>query len=157
MTEIQFFYRINNLQIDAVYKGNKTNSTVFKDSTIYVEVNVTDPPYEVTRDHKVVLATDGTVMTTTPAVNPVQPVITVELPLCEHAAVITDIDPTRVRPLYATITYEGQDFPQQCFVSQDLVDAYLAGNLVVGDYVIVQFLENVPDKPFASQKVFKTW
>lgn len=79
------------------------------------------------------------------------------LPLCEHFAQITAMNPTQTRPLEATITYKGKQFPQKCFVTQDLVDAYQAGKLKVGDWVVVHFTENMPDRPIATQKVYKTW
>jgi len=72
--EFQFFYRRDNQQIDAVYRDCKSNSAVFKDPATYMEVNVTDPPYEVTRDHKVILDTEGNVIGTEPSPNPVQPI-----------------------------------------------------------------------------------
>jgi len=69
----QFFYRLDTLQIDAVYRDCTTESTVFKDTSVYAEVNVTDPPYEVTRNHKVILDEEGNVVDTEPSPNPVQP------------------------------------------------------------------------------------
>lgn len=71
--ETQFFYRKDTLQIDAVYIDTITQSTVFKDPNVYVEVNVTDPPYVVSRDHKVVLDAQGNVSGTHEFTNPVQP------------------------------------------------------------------------------------
>jgi len=73
MVEFQFFYRLNTLQIDAVYRDCTTESTVFKNPAVYVEVNVIDPPYEVTRDHKVILDAEGNVTGTESSPNPVQP------------------------------------------------------------------------------------
>lgn len=75
MTETQFFYRLDTLQIDAVFLNAKTNSRVFKNTGMYVEVNVTDPPYEVTRDHKVLLDGEGEVEGTVLFPNPVQPTL----------------------------------------------------------------------------------
>jgi len=71
--EYQFFYRLDTLQIDAVYRDCKTNSTVFKDTNVYAEVNVVNPPYAVTRNHKVVLDAEGNVIGTEPTPNPAQP------------------------------------------------------------------------------------
>ena len=73
MTEYQFFYRTDTLQIDAVYRGCKTESARFKDKATYIEVNVTDPAYEVSRDHKVVLDDDDNVIWTEVQENPLQP------------------------------------------------------------------------------------
>jgi len=73
MVVYQFFYRLDPLQIDAVFRDCTTTRTVFQDTHVYAEVNVTDPPYEVTRDHKVVLDEAGNVIGTEPSPNPVQP------------------------------------------------------------------------------------
>lgn len=75
--EVQFFYRKDSKQIDAVFRDCKTNSAVFKDQNkdqnIYAEVNVTDSTYIIGRDYKVVLQ-DSEVINTVPSVNPIQPV-----------------------------------------------------------------------------------
>ena len=73
MAKTQFFYRLDTLQIDAVFRGNKTQSHVFKDPSTYVEVNVKDPPYVVSRNHEVILDDDGNVLDTRPSLNPMQP------------------------------------------------------------------------------------
>lgn len=77
--KIQFFYRKNTLQIDAVYKNCKTNSTKFKDKTVYTEVNVSDPAYKISRNHKVIIK-KGKIIGTKPSVNPIQPNIINDVP-----------------------------------------------------------------------------
>lgn len=71
--KLQFFYRLDTLQIDAVYIDCKTKSKVFKDLDVYVEVNVKDPSYELSRNRKVILDEGGQVVDTEDSVNPVQP------------------------------------------------------------------------------------
>lgn len=83
MVKIQFFYRKDTLQIDAVYRDCKTNSVKFNDRDTYVEVNVTNPAYEVSRDHKVVLNKEGKAVGTKPSINPLQPTPT--LPVAPEA------------------------------------------------------------------------
>jgi len=73
MVQIQFFYRIDTYQIDALYIDCKSNSTIYKDTNVYVEVNVTDPIYTVSRDHKVILDGEGNVIDTEEFINPTQP------------------------------------------------------------------------------------
>ncbi len=70
---IQYFYRKDTLQIDAVFRDCQTNSAVFKDINIYAEVNVENPKYTVSRNHKVQLDAQGSVIGTLESVNPVQP------------------------------------------------------------------------------------
>lgn len=77
--EHQFFFRKDTLQIDAVYRNCKTNSTKYKDTSVYTEVNVINPSYEVTRDHKVVLDAGGIVIDTEPNVNPIQPSVSMPM------------------------------------------------------------------------------
>jgi len=157
MVQIQYFYRKDTEQIDAIFRDCQTNSAVWKDVTVYVEVNVEDPPYMVTRDHKVVLAVDGNVIGTVYSPNPFQPLYLVTLPLCQHVGKITAFQPGNPKPLVVTITYRNVDFSRSCYVTQDVADAYVAGTLHVGDWVIVDFLEGHEDKPIAAQKVYKTW
>jgi len=88
----QFFFKKDTLQIDAVYRNCKTQSTVFKDPATYMEVNVVDPPYEVTRNHKVILDAAGNVIGTEPSPNPVQPTPT--LPVYPNEIPITSPDGT---------------------------------------------------------------
>ena len=85
MADTQFFYRKDTLQIDAVFRGCKTESARFKDKATYMEVNVADPPYPVTRDHKVVLDPEGNVVGTEPSPNPVQPTPTPPVTLTEYS------------------------------------------------------------------------
>lgn len=154
--EVQYFYRKDTLQIDAVNVDCKTNSSKFKDMEIYVEVNEFNPPYMLSRDHKVVLASD-VVIDTVYNLNPKVPDYPVELPCCAHFGVITSIDPGRAKPLYATITFKNKAFPKRCLVSSRLVELFLDGSLNPGDYVIIQFLENSLDNPIAVSKVYKSW
>lgn len=154
---IQFFYRIDTLQIDAVYRDCKTSSPVFLDPSTYVEVNVTDPGYVVDRNHKVVLDAGGAVIGTHEFENPVQPEEPKVLEMSMHAGRITGFDAGVIRPLKARILQDGDTFDVDCFVTQDLVDAFLAGSLAVNDWVLIYFLDMDINRAIAQQKVFKTW
>lgn len=50
-----------------------TNSKKFKDANVYAEVNVVNPSYKITRDHKVILGSNGAVIGTEVNLNPLQP------------------------------------------------------------------------------------
>lgn len=157
MTSYQFFYRLDTLQIDAVFRDCTTGSTVFKDPAIYVEVNVLDPPYEVTRDHKVILDAQGNVVDTEAHANPVRPAPPPEFPPNPGYGIVQEIDVMREKPLRVKKTWEGREYERWCYVTQDLKDAYDAGNLNPGDIVSYIFVDNDYDKPLAQQKVLKTW
>lgn len=157
MVEIQFFYDKNSLQIMAVYVNVKTGSSVFKDADVYAEVNVEDPPYRVTRDHKVVLDPSGEITGTVASVNPVQPSPTLkEWPNPFHGRVVGG-DPAAVKPLHVERDIEGQTRDYWCYVTEDVRDLYAAGRLSVGDVVIVIFVDHDLDKPLATQKVYRSW
>jgi len=44
-----------------------------------------------------------------------------------------------------------------CFVTQELVDAYTAGQLHEGDYILISFLDNRNDRAVAFSKVCESW
>lgn len=78
-----------------------------------------------------------------------------EPPISTHYARIEGFNPTAVKPLSVIRTWNGQDYPYNCFVTQDIVDAYTAGNLVPGDYVLIHFDDS--GEQIAMMKIFKTW
>ncbi len=78
-----------------------------------------------------------------------------EPPKSTHYARITGFNPTALEPLSVIRTWQGHDYPCDCFVTQDLVDAYIAGNLVIGDFVLVHYDDC--GKQIAMLKIFKTW
>lgn len=157
MVETQFFYRLDTLQIDAVYLDCKSSSSVFKDSSTYVEVNVADPGYKVTRNHKVVLDAEGHVTGTQGSANPVQPEPVVVLLPNPGYGVIIGADLGAEKPLHVRKVYKEKTFEFWCYVTQDIKDAYQAGNLALGDVVSFVFVDHETDKPLAQQKVVKTW
>jgi len=75
---IQFFYRKDTLQIDAVYRGCLSNSTKYVAGDTYEEVIWINPPFDVTRNHKVLLNAEGEVIDTEAHENLTQPTPTPE-------------------------------------------------------------------------------
>lgn len=76
-------------------------------------------------------------------------------PRSTHYARIDSFHIGEVKPLRVTRTWDGKEYTYDCFVTQDLVDAYQADKLEVGDHVLVYFDDQ--DREIATQKVFKTW
>ena len=74
-----------------------------------------------------------------------------------HWAVVNSIDTEAVKPLQVTRSWHGYTVQFRCYVTQDIVDVYLAGKLAVGDYVLVVFVDRDKDKPLATQKIYKSW
>ena len=76
-------------------------------------------------------------------------------PRSTHFARITAFNTTAVKPLSVVRTWSGKDYYYNCYVTQDIVDAYLAGKLRIGDYVLVHFDDSGVE--VATQKIYKTW
>ena len=78
-------------------------------------------------------------------------------PTSTHWATVKAFNPGALKPLTVERTWSGYDYTFDCYVSTELVDLYLAGKLVVGDYVLVDFVEHDTDKCLGTLKVYKTW
>lgn len=74
-----------------------------------------------------------------------------------HLARLSDINPDKVRPATAVRTWEDRDYTYDCFVTQTIKDQWIAGDIVIGDIVLVEFLEDTSDRAIVVHKVFKTW
>jgi hypothetical protein len=74
-----------------------------------------------------------------------------------HWARILEMNPGQERPLRVQRTYRGEQFTVRCYVTKDLVDLYQAGELAVGDFVLVMFVDGDRNQPLATQKVYKSW
>ena len=72
-------------------------------------------------------------------------------------AQVDGIDPSKQKPLQVTRHWRGHTVQFRCYVTQDLVDAWQAGKLSVGDYVLVVFVDQDRGKPLATQKIAETW
>lgn len=78
-------------------------------------------------------------------------------PLCTHWAVIDSINLGSEKPVRVKRTWEGMEYTVNCYATESVKDQYQAGNIVVGDYVMVEFLDDDPDRAVVFAKVFKTW
>lgn len=78
-------------------------------------------------------------------------------PLCTHWAVIDSINLGAEKPVRVKRTWEGVEYTVNCYVTEGIRDQYLAGDIVVADYVIVEFLDDNPNRAVVFAKVFKTW
>ena len=74
-----------------------------------------------------------------------------------HWAVVSAFDAAQPRPLNVTRTWCGHQIGVDCYVTQDVADNYQAGNLKIGDYVLVDFVDGELDKPLAVGKIYKSW
>lgn len=78
-------------------------------------------------------------------------------PLCTHWARVDSFYPGEVKPMRVKRTWQGREYTVDCYVTQTIRDQYLAGNVAVGDFVLVHFLEDNLDRAIVVAKVFKTW
>lgn len=78
-------------------------------------------------------------------------------PLCTHWARIAEINLETEKPVRVKRTWNGKEYQVNCYVTENIKDQYLAGDIVVGDFVLVQFLEDSADRAVVFAKVFKTW
>lgn len=76
---------------------------------------------------------------------------------CPDWGQILSFDPISLRPVRVSREHGGVTYEVDCFVSQELVDAYLAGHLAIGDFVLVLFLDRQQTRAIAFSKVYKTW
>lgn len=85
-----------------------------------------------------------------------------DLPHSQHIGKLVDVDPTKARPATITRKWRGMTFDIQCLVSQTVVDMWVADNLNIGDYVIVSFIDEIPDTDEVNlaivvDKVYESW
>lgn len=72
-------------------------------------------------------------------------------------AQVAGFDAQATKPLQVTRVWQGDTITLWTYVTEQVKDAYLAGNLATGDFVLVVFVDSERDKPIATQKVFKSW
>lgn len=80
-----------------------------------------------------------------------------EVPTLTYWARVAGFDASTEKPLEVTRHWAGHNITLWVYVTEDVKDAYVAGNLAVGDYVLVVFVDGDRDLPIAVNKVFKSW
>ena len=78
-------------------------------------------------------------------------------PLSTHWAMVDSINLGGEKPISVKRSWEGEEYTVACYVSEAVKDQYLAGDIAIGDYVMVEFLEDKADRAVVFAKVFKTW
>lgn len=84
------------------------------------------------------------------------------LPRSQHIAKLVDIDPSAVRPATVVRKFLGETYQVKCLVSQSAKVMYLEGMLNIGDYVVVSFIDEIPDSreyniAVIVDKVWESW
>ena len=74
-------------------------------------------------------------------------------PLCTHWAKVDSLDLTKQKPITVKRTWHGREYQVDCYVTENIKDQYQAGNIAIGDYVIVEFLDDDAAKAVVTAKV----
>jgi len=80
-----------------------------------------------------------------------------DLPVSQHLARIKIIDVSRDKPITVERKFAGQNFDIPCVVTENIKDQFLAGDINIGDIVIVTYCEETMDDAIVTNKVFKSW
>lgn len=78
-----------------------------------------------------------------------------EPPCSTHISTIDAIDTGKARPVRIKRVWEGRDYFYDCLVTESVKDQYVAGDVKVGDYVIIHF-DDIGEQ-VVTAKVFKSW
>jgi hypothetical protein len=72
-------------------------------------------------------------------------------------AILDSVNVTAVKPATVRRNWEGVDYVLDCYITQHVRDEWLAGNIAIGDYVLVEYLDQDPGKAGIVAKIVKTW
>jgi len=89
-----------------------------------------------------------TFMASLPEPEPLEP------PLSTHVSTLVSIDVGRARPAKVKRIWEGRDYFYDCFITENIKDQYVAGDIKIGDHLLVHFEAG---EQIITAKVFKSW
>jgi len=72
-------------------------------------------------------------------------------------AILEAVNVSAVKPATVRRNWEGVDYMLDCYITQHVRDEWLAGHIAIGDYVLVEYLDQNPDKAGIIAKIVKTW
>ena len=72
-------------------------------------------------------------------------------------AILDSVNVTAVKPATVRRNWNGTDYMLDCYITQHVKDEWLAGNIAIGDYVLVEYLDQDPNKAGVVAKIVKTW
>jgi len=78
-----------------------------------------------------------------------------EPPKSTHISTLVSVDVTKARPANVKRVWEGRDYFYDCFVTEAVKDQYLAGQIIIGDHLLVHF--DTIGEQIVTDKVFKSW
>lgn len=72
-------------------------------------------------------------------------------------AILDAVNVAAAKPATVRRNWEGVDYVLDCYITQHVKDEWLAGHIAIGDYVLVEYLDQDPNKAGVVGKVVKTW
>jgi len=90
------------------------------------------------------------------------PVAIDELPWSDHIARLRAVNPSRVKPVQVRRFYKGETYDIWCLVRQNVVNEWIAGDLEIGDWVTVSYIEEMPNATeyhvaVVTGKIYESW
>lgn len=84
------------------------------------------------------------------------------LPASEHIGKLTAVNVTQAKPVTITRRYWGENYDVKCLVTESVKQMWLDGDLEIGDFVLVSFIEEIPNTTerkiaIVTDKVYKSW
>lgn len=84
------------------------------------------------------------------------------LPVSEHIGKLISVNPSLAKPAVVRRKFWGQTYDVNCLATQAVKDAFQAGDIQVSDFVLVSFIEEIPDTEerriaIITDKVFESW
>ena len=95
--------------------------------------------------------------------NPVIERLDLSLPSkSEHIGKLLSVNPSLAKPAVVRRRFYGENYDVNCLVTQSVKDMFQAGDLQVNDYVLVSFIEEIPNTTerkiaIVTDKVFESW
>lgn len=86
-----------------------------------------------------------------------------DLPASEHPAKLIAINPSLAKPATVRRWHLGRSYDFNCLVSQSVKDQFQAGDIQMGDWFVVSFLDENPDGngernvAIIDYKIYKSW
>lgn len=77
--------------------------------------------------------------------------------LCTHWAIVDSFNTGEEKPMRVKRTIGGYEYQVDCYVTETVKDQYLAGDVAVGDFVLVHFLDDDPNRAVVFAKVYRSW
>lgn len=85
-----------------------------------------------------------------------------DLPVSEHIGKLISVNPAQAKPAIVRRKFMGESYDINCLVTQSVAELYQAEQIQIGDYVLVSFIEEIPDTEeklvaIVTDKIYKSW